>query len=61
VGETTFLNFHTARNLWDRATTVLLQKPNGMTRIIEQNYNVNGATEQVAFLLDVPPIGINQK
>lgn len=44
-----------------RATTVLLQKPNGTTRIIEQNYNVSGPTEQVEFLLDVLPIGINQQ
>jgi uncharacterized protein with NRDE domain len=44
-----------------RATTILLQKPNGTTRIIEQNYSANGPTEQVEFLIDVLPIGINQK
>ena len=44
-----------------RATTILLQKPNGTTRILEQSYNANGSTERLEFLLDVIPIGINQK
>lgn len=44
-----------------RATTILLQKPNGTTHIIEQNYNANGPTEQKEFLMDITPIGISQR
>ncbi len=40
-----------------RATTVLLQTPEGETEIIEQNYDLAGATERLSFQLTLPAIG----
>ena len=40
-----------------RATTVVLQDYQGRTRIIEQNYDATGATEQIEFELVIPPFG----
>lgn len=40
-----------------RATTVILQDYQGRTRIIEQNYDATGATEQIEFELVIPPFG----
>lgn len=40
-----------------RATTLLLQRPDGQTRVIEQSYDQQGATTLVEFELQLTPIG----
>ena len=49
--------FIQADNYGTRATTLLLQKPTGETRIIEQSFDVNGPLERREFELSLPPIG----
>jgi len=44
-------------NYGTRATTVILQKHNGETEVIEQNYDVTGRTERFSYQFQVPIIG----
>ena len=41
-------------NYGTRATTALLQKHDGSIEIVEQNYDINGATERNSFRLQLP-------
>ena len=40
-----------------RATTIIRQRYDGETEIIEQNYDAKGATEQHSYTLQLPVIG----
>lgn len=44
-----------------RATTLLMQKPDGSTYIREQNFDAQGEGPCHEYQLDLPPIGISQE
>ncbi|WP_432471222.1 NRDE family protein [Amphritea sp. HPY] len=50
-------SFIKLENYGTRATTVILQKHNGETEVVEQNYDVSGAGDRYRYQLELPPIG----
>lgn len=50
-------SFIKLENYGTRATTIILQKHNGETEVVEQNYDASGAGNRYYYQLELPPIG----